>query len=56
MSPPIEHEELKDTVTLLVNTLAEEMGINTEVLGQPPSGAQTYSVALSRTDVFTCSR
>jgi Uma2 family endonuclease len=33
MSPSIEHEELKDTVTLLVNTLAEEMGINTRSFG-----------------------
>jgi Uma2 family endonuclease len=33
MSPSIEHEELKDTVTLLVNTLAEEMGINTQSFG-----------------------
>ena len=33
MSPSIEHEELKDTVALLVNTLAEEMGINTRSFG-----------------------
>jgi Uma2 family endonuclease len=33
MSPSIEHEERKDTVTLLVNTLAEEMGINTRSFG-----------------------
>jgi Uma2 family endonuclease len=33
MSPSIEHEELKDTVALLVNTLAEEMHINTRSFG-----------------------
>src|SRR5262245_49811079 len=33
MSPSIEHEELKDTVALLVNALAEEMHINTRSFG-----------------------
>jgi Uma2 family endonuclease len=33
MSPSSEHEALKDTMVLLVNTLAEEMGINTYSFG-----------------------
>jgi Uma2 family endonuclease len=33
MSPSLEHEELKDTVALLINTLAEEMCINTRSFG-----------------------
>ena len=33
MSPSIEHEELKDTVALFINTLAEEMRINTRSFG-----------------------
>ena len=33
MSPSAEHEELKDTLILLVNTLAEEFGINTRSFG-----------------------
>ena len=38
MRPSIAHEELKDTVTLLVNTLAEEMGITAEVSGTRARG------------------
>lgn len=33
MSPSPEHEQLKETVTLLVNVVAEEMGINAEGYG-----------------------
>lgn len=33
MSPSTEHEELKDTIALLVNTIAEELGINTRSFG-----------------------
>jgi len=33
MSPSAAHEELKDTITLFVNTVAEEMAINTRSFG-----------------------
>jgi Uma2 family endonuclease len=33
MSPSAEHEQLKETITLLVNVVAEEMGVNTEGFG-----------------------
>ena len=33
MSPSAEHERLKETVTLLINIVAEEMGINAEGFG-----------------------
>jgi Uma2 family endonuclease len=33
MSPSAEHERLKETVTLLINIMAEEMGINAEGFG-----------------------
>lgn len=33
MSPSAEHEELKDTIALLVNTVAEELNINTRSFG-----------------------
>ena len=33
MSPSAEHEQLKETVALLINIVAEEMGINAEGFG-----------------------
>lgn len=33
MSPSAEHEQLKETVTLLINVIAEEQGINAEGFG-----------------------
>lgn len=36
MSPSAEHEQIKETVSLLINIVAEEMGINAEGFGSPP--------------------
>lgn len=33
MSPSVEHEQLKETLSLLINIVAEEMGINAEGFG-----------------------
>ena len=42
MSPSAEHEQLKETVTLLVNIVAEEMHINVEGFGSTTFRREEY--------------
>jgi hypothetical protein len=52
-SPSAAHEELKDTMTLFVNTVAEEMAINTRSFGSTTFQREDLQRGLSLTGVFT---